>query len=130
MIISKAVDNKWTTKIYLSDDDNVKPIFSGQPVSRGGTGEHMRSGYLLLAGFASCMNSTTRKMLDKQNLQYDDVIVCTDFDNSNEEVTKFYSKIEIVSNNIEQSKKDEIIKAAKDCTICKVLKSKAEFYDM
>ncbi len=130
MIEAKAFDNKHTTKICIVGDENVKPIYSGQPVERGGTGEHMRSGYLLLAGLASCMNSSTRKLLDQENLQYDDVIVNTDFDNSNEDVTKFYTKVEIVSNSIEQSKKDEIIAIVKNCTVCKVLKSKCEFYDL
>ncbi len=130
MIIAKTKSEKLIAEMQLVGSENIKPIVAGQPVEVGGTGDEFRPGQLLLAGFAGCIQLTARKMLNKEGLKYDDVIVTVDMDNSEEGVTKFFRKIEIVSDTISEDKKKEIIEILKDCPVCNILSNKKEFLDL
>ncbi len=130
MIIAKSIGDKYTAQMNLEGNDKVKVVYAGQPVELDGTGEDMRPGQLLLSGYAACINITARQLLNKENLSYDDVIVSVDMDNSQKGKTKFFSKVEIISDTVSQEKKDEIINTLKDCAVCKILANEKEFLDL
>ncbi len=130
MIVASANSNKYEVKISLDGNDAIKPIIAVQPMELGGTGMDMRPGHLILSGFAGCIHVTAREILDEQKLIYDDVIVSVDMDNSVDGMTKFYSKVEIVSDTISDVKKNEIIAILKNCDVCKILANDKEFLDM
>lgn len=118
--------------IATSEKSNyVTDIVDGeyQLKADGRGGNYQRPTHILASAYASCMNITVRKLLDKKNLCYDKVIVYVDFDNSHSEKTIFSYKIEILG-DIDQTVKDEIIKSVNDCSVCKILKSQKEFISL
>lgn len=128
MIIAKSSDKGYLTEMTVEGKD-LHSIYADQPVSKGGCGQDMRPGQILLSSYAACMNITLRMLLNDEQLPYEGVNVTVDMDNSEEGVTKFYRKVEIVS-DIPQEKKDELIERVKRCPVCKILNNKKEFYDL
>lgn len=103
MIHSKSLPNGYLTEMFVEGKE-MHSVYSDQPRSRGGGGEDMRPGQLLLSSFAACINITLRLLLDQEQLPYEAVHVYVDMDNSEEGITKLYRKIEIVS-DIPQEKR-------------------------
>ncbi len=128
MVVAREQDDKFTTEIVLADS-TLRPIYAGQPADKHGLGTDMRPGQLVLAGYAACTNMTVRGLLMKDGVEVDDVIVCVDWDTSEEGKTKIYSKIEIVG-DLPQDVKDEYIEKAKMCAVRQILLSEKEFLPM
>ena len=70
----------------------------------------------LCAAYASCFHITLCKLLDKEKLSYEQVIVSVDLDRSVEGQTKFLYQCEIIG-AIENAKKEELMKKASRCPI-------------
>jgi putative redox protein len=81
---------------------------------------------LVCAGFASCLNITTRMVLDRKNIKYEKVIVKVDLDRSDENKTKFLYDVDIIG-DISNETKQHIIKMVKNCPIKKTLSKEIEF---
>ncbi len=126
MIISKAKDNRHTTEITISDNKTVRPVYAGQPIENGGLGTDFRPAQLVLAGYLSCLSINVRHFLNEDNIPYEDVIITGDFDSSDEDLTKIYTKIEIIA-DISKEEKDRYIAMASSCHVGRILSSKKEF---
>lgn len=120
MIVAKSEKNRYITDI-ADGEYSLK--------ADGRNGIYQRPTHILASAYAACMNITVRKLLDKKALQYDQVIVSVDFDNSDTNKTIFSYKIDIIG-DIDEKDKKEIIAKANDCSVCQILKSKKEFINM
>lgn len=125
MIIAKSKNDNYMTEIT----DGQHSIFSDTDIKNGGKNMRQNASSIFFSGYAACVNVTTRMVLDKQNLAYDDVIVTVDYDNSDLDNLKIYTKTEIIG-NIPQEKKNEIINKVKRCPVARMMRSNKEFLDM
>lgn len=122
MIISESKMENYCTEI--SNENTF--IFSDVTEEKGGKGQCFRPHDLLCAGLASCLNITTRMILDRKNITYEKVIVKVDLDRSNENKTKFLYNIDIMG-NISNEEKEIIIKMVRNCPVRKTLSKEIEF---
>ena len=95
----------------------------------GGSGEYMGPHDLVCAGYAACLNMTTRSILEKMGLPFEKVIVHIDMDKKEEGKTKFLYKVEIVGDLDEKTKK-EVIAKAELCPVRKTLSQEISFETM
>ncbi len=128
MITAKSCGKDYLTEIKL-DEPGFHAVYADQGTDIGGRGIDMRPGQLVLSGYAACMNIMIRRWMNEEGLDFDDVTVTVDMDNSTPGVTKLYKKIEIVA-DIPQEKKDELIHRADTCPVCNILKNEKEFYNL
>ncbi len=129
MIVAKKKDDKYTTEITLSKAHSVRPVYAGLPEKSGGLSTDFRPSQLVLAGYAACASISVRSWLSDDNVEFEDVIVSTKMEVTEDGKTKIFTKIEIVS-DIPQEQKDIYIQRAKSCTVSKILRSEKEFLDM
>lgn len=122
MIISKSKEEKYCTEV--SNENTF--IISDVTKEKGGSGEYFRPHDLLCAGLASCLNITTRMVLERKNITYENVIVKVDLDRSDEEKTKFIYDIDIIG-DISKETKELIINIAKNCPVKNTLSKEIEF---
>ncbi len=122
MIISKSKEEKYCTEV--SNENTF--IISDVTKEKGGSGEYFRPHDLLCAGLASCLNITTRMVLERKNITYENVIVKVDLDRSDEEKTKFLYDIDIIG-DISKETKELIINIAKNCPVKSTLSKEIEF---
>lgn len=122
MIISESKMENYCTEI--SNDNTI--IFSDVTEEKGGKGQYFRPHDLLCAGLASCLNITTRMILDHKNIKYEKVIIKVDLDRSDENKTKFLYNIDIMG-NISNEEKQNIIKMVRNCPVRKTLSKEIEF---
>lgn len=122
MIISESKMENYCTEIL--NDNTI--IFSDVTEEKGGKGQYFRPHDLLCAGLASCLNITTRMILDRKNIKYEKVIIKVDLDRSDENKTKFLYNIDIMG-NISNEEKENIIKAVRNCPVRKTLSKEIEF---
>ena len=122
MIRSKNKTEKYQTEI----SNNHATVFSDVTKDKGGSGEYLRPHELLCAGFASCLNITTRMILDNKNIEYENVHVEVDLDRSHTDTTKFLYNIDIIA-NIDEKTREQIIELAINCPVRKTLSKKLEF---
>lgn len=122
MIISESKMENYCTEI--SNENTV--IFSDVTEEKGGKGQSFRPHDLLCAGFASCLNITTRMILDRKNIKYEKVIVKVDLDRNDENKTKFLYIVDIIG-NISNETKQHIIKMVENCPVRKTLSKETEF---
>lgn len=101
-------------------------MFSDVTPEKGGSGAYLRPHDLLCSGFASCLNITTRMILDRKNIKYDEVLVKVDLDRSDENRTKFIYDVDIVA-DISPEMKQTIMKLLKNCPVRKTLSKELEF---
>ena len=71
-------------------------VYSDVAKERGGKAEAFRPHEFLCAAYASCFHITLCKLLDKEKLSYEQVIVSVDLDRSVEGQTKFLYQCEII----------------------------------
>ena len=122
MIISESKKENYCTEI--SNENSF--IFSDVTEEKGGKGQYLRPHDLLCAAFASCLNITTRMILDRKNIKYEKVIVKVDLDRSDENKTKFIYDIDIIG-DISNETKQLIIKMVRNCPVRKTLSKEIEF---
>ncbi len=100
--------------VTITNGDTV--VYSDVAKERGGKAEAFRPHEFLCAAYASCFHITLCKLLDKEKLSYEEVMVTVDLDRSVEGQTKFLYQCEIIG-TIENTKKEELIKKASRCPI-------------
>jgi putative redox protein len=125
MIISDSKKENYCTELY----NESTAIFSDVTEEKGGKGQHFGPHDLLCAGFASCLNITTRMVLEHKKIKYEKVIVKVDIDESDETKTKFIYDIDITG-DISDETKQSIINIVKNCPVRKTLSKKIEFETM
>lgn len=123
MIISTSKNEHYCTEISNGNTS----IFSDVTEEKGGKGNYLRPHDLLCAGFASCLNITTRMVLEHKNIKYEKVIVKVDLDRSNETKTKFVYDVDIIGNISDETKQNIINMVSKNCPVRKTLSSEIEF---
>ena len=122
MIISESKKENYCTKI--STENTV--VFSDVTEEKGGNGQYLRPHDLICAGFASCLNITTRMVLDRKNIKYEKVIVNVDLDRSDENKTKSLYDVDVIG-DISNETKQHIIKMVRNCPVRKTLSKEIEF---
>lgn len=100
--------------VTITNEDTS--VYSDIAKERGGKAEAFRPHEFLCAAYASCFHITLCKLLDKEKLSYEQVIVSVDLDRSVEGQTKFLYQCEIIG-AIENTKKEELMKKASRCPI-------------
>lgn len=122
MVISNSKEENYCTEI--SNENTF--IFSDVAEEKGGKGEYLRPHDLLCAGFASCMNITTRMILERKNIKYEKIIVRVDLDRSDENKTKFIYDVDIIG-DISDEDKQLVINMLRNCPVRKTLSKQIEF---
>ena len=122
MVISESKKDKYCTEISNGD----KTILSDVTEEKGGRGEHFRPHDLLCAGLASCLNITTRMILERKGIEYEKVVVKVDIDKSDEKKTKFLYNVDIIG-DISDEIKQSILEMLKKSPVKKTLSKEIEF---
>lgn len=122
MIISESKKDKYCTEISNGD----KTILSDVTEEKGGRGEYFRPHDLLCAGLASCLNITTRMILERKGIEYEKVVVKVDIDKSDEKKTKFLYNVDIIG-DISDEIKQSILEMLKKSPVKKTLSKEIEF---
>ena len=112
MITASKTETPYCVTITNGDTS----IYSDVAKERGGKTEAFRPHEFLCAAYASCFHITLCKLLDKEKLPYEQVIVTVDLDRSVEGQTKFLYQCVIIG-AIENTTKEELIKKASQCPI-------------
>ncbi|MDF2678446.1 MAG: hypothetical protein K0Q97_2798 [Bacillota bacterium] len=102
MVISKSQDEKYITELL----NGKEIVYSDVTEEKGGNGKYFRPHDFIEAGYASCLNITTRMVLDSMNIKYEKVIVNVELDRENEDKTIFKYKIDIVGEIDKKTKKE------------------------
>ena len=121
MVISKSENTNYLTKI--SNESTC--LETDVSIEKGGNGQSFRPHDLLCSALASCMNITTRMVMDKLKITYEDVIVKVDLDRKSES-TNFIYDINIIG-DIPEKTKQEIIRLAENCPVRKTLSKELKF---
>lgn len=103
-------------------------IYSDTTESNGGSGKYFRPHDLIEAGFASCLNITTRMVLNSMNLAYETVTVHVELDRSDPAKSIFKYQIDIEGQLDEESKR-AVLKKVTNCPVRKTLSKQLEFID-
>lgn len=122
MIISESKQDGYLTEI--SNGETF--LFSDVTKEKGGSGEHFKPHDFICAGYASCLNITTRMILEKMNIQYEKVIVKVDLDKSNENKTIFVYDVDIIG-DIGSETKAIVIEKLERCPVRKTLSKEIGF---
>ena len=104
------------TPYFVTITNGDTSVYSDVAKERGGKEKAFRPHEFLCAAYASCFHITLCKLLDKEKLSYEQVIVSVDLDRSVEGQTKFLYQCEIIG-AIENAKKEELMKKASRCPI-------------
>ncbi len=121
MVVASSEKQNYLTRVsngINTFDTDVLP-------QKGGKGQDFRPHELLCAALASCMNITTRMVLDKLNIIYDDVNVTVELDIKDENSSFIYN-IDIIG-DISENKKQEVIRLAENCPVRKTLSKELSF---
>ena len=122
MVISKSEKETYVTRI-LNGVDN---IYSDVTEAKGGSGKYFRPHDLIAAGYASCLNITTRMVLDSMNLTYDEVTVKVELDRSHEGKTIFKYHIDI-QGQMDEEIKQTVLSKVMNCPVKQTLSKPMEF---
>lgn len=122
MVISKSKNKKYITQISNSSEI----IYSDVTEEKGGNGKYFRPHDLIEAGYASCLNITTRMVLDSMNINYEEIIVKVELDRENEDKTIFKYKVDIIG-DIDEITRETVLKRVKNCPVRKTLSKPIEF---
>jgi len=112
---------------YLTEVTNQSAVIFCDSSEKKGEDEHYLSPHeLLCAGLASCLNITTRMILDHKSIAYDKVITKVDLDKSEDNIAKFMYHIDILG-DIPDETKQHIKDIAKNSPVIKTLLREIEF---
>lgn len=122
MIISKSKDEKYITELF----NGKERVYSDVTEDKGGKGEFFMPHDFIEAGYAACLNITTRMILEYKNIKYENVIVNVKLDKENEDRAIFKYKVDIVG-EIDEKTKKRVLNILKNCPVRKTLSKKIEF---
>ena len=125
MIISESKNENYVTE--LSNGNTT--VISDVTIDKGGSGNDFSPHDLVCAGYASCLNITTRMVMQHMKLKYDKIIVNVDLDRSIEGKTTFLYDIDIIS-DISPTIKEKILKTVSQCPVRKTLSQEINFKPM
>lgn len=112
---------------YCSEISNYNTIiFSDVTKEQGGNEQYFGPFDLLSSGLASCLNITTRVILQHKNIKYEKVIVKVDLDSSDENKTKFLYEINIIG-EISEEVKQHIMRILENSPVRKTLSKEIKF---
>ncbi|GMA62196.1 OsmC family protein [Alicyclobacillus fastidiosus] len=124
MVISRSGSDTYVTRVTNGIDE----IYSDTSEDKGGSGKHFRPHELLEAGYASCLNITTRMVLDSMSLSYGAVTVNVKLDRSDPAKSVFKYQIEI-EGLLDEEIKRTVLKKVANCPVKRTLSKQLEFMD-
>jgi putative redox protein len=122
MVISKSGNTAYLTEIW----NGTESISSDVAEEKGGSGKYFRPHDLLEAAYASCLNITTRMVLDSLTLPYEEVTVKVELDRRDDTKTIFTYHIDIVG-TVDEETKQKVLKLVMNCPVKKTLLKQVEF---
>jgi putative redox protein len=122
MVISRSKNEAYLTGISNEREE----IYADVAEEKGGSGNHFRPHDFLEAGYASCLNITTRMVLDSLNIPYEEVTVTVELDRRDEAKTIFLYQIDIVG-AIDEETKQAVLNKVANCPVKKTLSKPLEF---
>ncbi|BFT72413.1 OsmC family protein [Paenibacillus sp. P36] len=122
MVISTSGSETYITEIF----NGTSKIHSDVTEEKGGSGKYFRPHDLIESAYASCLNITTRMILESMNVSYDGIIVKVELDRSNEVKTIFKYQIDI-SGSIDKETKEVVLRKVMNCPVKKTLSKQLEF---
>ncbi|MBV4419999.1 OsmC family protein [Clostridium tyrobutyricum] len=122
MIISKSKDEKYITELF----NGKERVYSDVTEDKGGKGKYFSPHDFIEAGYAACLNITTRMILEYKNIKYENVTVNVELDKENEDRAIFKYKVDIVG-EIDEKTKKRVLNILKNCPVRKTLSKKTEF---
>lgn len=122
MIVAESKQDGYLTQ--LSNGDTT--IFSDVTKEKGGSGEHFVPHDFICAGYATCLNITTRMILERMNVKYEKVIAKVDLDKSNEDKTIFLFDVDIIG-DISPETKAVVLEKLERCPVRKTLSKEIGF---
>lgn len=122
MVTAKSKTDKYLTEITNKNTT----CYADVTADKGGSGNHFRPHDFIEAGFASCLNITTRMVLESMNVPYEAVNVEVQLDRANEDKTVFKYSIDIIG-DIDEKAKNTVLKIVRNCPVKKTLSKTIEF---
>lgn len=123
MIISKGENEKYITEIH----NEKRMIYSDVTPEKGGSGQYFRPHEFIEAGYASCLNITTRMILDSMNIKYEQVTVRVELNRENKDKTIFKYRVDIDGDINEDTQNKVMKKLEHGCPVRKTLSKQIEF---
>lgn len=122
MITAKSKKQNYLTEIQTPQHT----FYADVQKDHGGSGEYASPSELFASSYAACLNITTRMVLDRKELSYEEVIVQVEVDSSNLDELKIYTHIDIIG-DISQEEKEAIIQKVKRCPVGRMMRSEKQF---
>jgi putative redox protein len=122
MVISRSGNTAYLTEIW----NGTESISSDVAKGKGGSGRYFRPHDLLEAAYASCLNITTRMVLDSLHIPYEEVTVKVELDRSDNTKTAFMYHIDIAG-TVDEEVKRKVLKQVMNCPVKKTLSKQLEF---
>ncbi len=122
MVISRSGNTAYLTEIW----NGTESISSDVAKEKGGSGKYFRPHDLLEAAYASCLNITTRMILNSLHIPYEDVTVKVELDRRDNAKTVFMYHIDIVG-AVDEEIKRKVLKQVMNCPVKKTLSKQLEF---
>lgn len=113
MITSKSMEDNYLTELT----NGVCKVYADSMDSN-----HLHPAEFVETALSACMNITTRMVLDRMSLKYDEVIVKVWVESASKEDTTIKYKIDI-KGDIDESVKRHIISKVYNCPVRKLLTS-------
>ena len=123
--------NSKQEKYAMNVSNGSTGIISDIPASHGGSGKYLAPFDLLCSSFAACLTATTRLLLEKRGVAYDEVIAKVSVDqNSVPGKTMFSYDIQIKGSMSDADKAKYAKMAFNGCPIHKALSNEITFDEM
>lgn len=116
MIVSTSCTNPYVTEV--TNGQHV--IYADTSKELGGSSCGFDAQELFCASFASCVNITTRMILEKKNLAYDKIIVKVELKEQGYKEYHMLYSIEIIA-DMPVEMKQNILNIVRNCPISKIL---------
>ncbi len=121
MVISRSRNEAYLTEI----SNGKEKTYSDVTNDKGGSGNHFRPHDLLEAGYAACLNITTRIVLDALRLPYEEVTVEVELERRDEK-NIFHFHINIIG-AIDEKTKQMVLNKVTNCPVKTTLSQSIEF---
>ena len=125
MIISESQQERYHTKI---SNENTS-IYSDVIAASEGIDECFGPHDLLCSGIASCLNISTRLILERMNIPYEKIVVKVDINCDEEIKTKFIYDVEI-DGELDELSKEIVMDKLMESPILKTLTKTIEFEEL
>ena len=118
-------------KYAMNVSNGSTGIISDIPASHGGSGKYLAPFDLLCSSFAACLTATTRLLLEKRGVAYDEVIAKVSVDQmTTPGKTVFSYDVQIKGNLSDEDKAKYAKMAFNGCPVHKALSSEILFEEM